>query len=67
MYQNIYSSYGDRIMGFCFLCNFLISQMFYIEHVSILIIRKTFLKLNAVCLRTSKNFFNVIEPKLTTN
>lgn len=36
MHQNIYSSYDDRIMDFCFLCNFLISQVFCIEHVSIL-------------------------------
>lgn len=33
MHKNIYSSYGDRIMDFCFLCNVLISQMFYIKHV----------------------------------
>lgn len=59
MYQNIYSSYGDRIMDFCFLCNFLISQMFYIEHV-FYNQDNVVLKLNAFCIRTSKNFFILV-------
>lgn len=41
-HQNIYGSYGDGIMDFCFLCNFLISQTFYIEHVIILQSRKCY-------------------------